>query len=298
MPAGKKKAGWESAVAGGAGAAFARTVVAPLERLRMQMIADPGKYPSMIACVSDIHAKEGIPGFWRGNSINVYRIAPQSAIGFFCKDYYKVKLGETPLGNNGKPSVLSLAVSSSLSGITMMTLTYPLDLVRTRMTTTPGIYDGLLHGCQVIAREEGLHSLFCKGLTAANMFAVPYYGTSFFVLDMMKRKFATYGREPGNERAVTPAASLPMGAAANMIGCAVAFPFQTAWKRIQVQGTGGRPIRYTGPVNCLTTIIKEEGFFGLFNGLRANLIKLAPTGAIQFWSVDIIKGWMGLSIKG
>jgi len=264
----------------------------------MQMIADPGKYPSMWACISDIYKTEGVQGLWRGNSINVYRIAPQSAIGFFCKDFYKVKFGETPLGTNGKPSVLSLAVSSAASGITMMTLTYPLDLVRTRMTTTPGVYKGLIDGCQKIAAAEGYKALFTKGLTAANMFAVPYYGTSFFVLDMMKRKYATYGRAPGNERRISPLASLPMGAAANMIGCAVAFPFQTAWKRIQVQGIGGRPIKYTGPIQCITDIIAKDGVGGLFNGLRANLIKLAPTGAIQFWAVDQIKIWMGLSIRG
>jgi len=166
------------------------------------------------------------------------------------------------------------------------------------MTTTPNLYTGLLHGCRTIAKEEGLHALFCKGLTAANLFAVPYYGTSFFVLDIMKRTYATYGRTPGNERRVSALQSLPMGAAANMIGCAVAFPFQTAWKRIQVQGFGGRPIRYTGTVQCLSLIIKEEGFFGMFNGLRANLVKLGPTGAIQFWAVDQIKVWMGLSITG
>eukprot|EP00471_Norrisiella_sphaerica_P004276 CAMPEP_0184478154 /NCGR_PEP_ID=MMETSP0113_2-20130426/261_1 /TAXON_ID=91329 /ORGANISM="Norrisiella sphaerica, Strain BC52" /LENGTH=298 /DNA_ID=CAMNT_0026855843 /DNA_START=36 /DNA_END=932 /DNA_ORIENTATION=- len=298
MPQAKKKAGWESAVAGGAGAAFSRTVIAPLERLRMQMIADPGRYSGMMECITDIYKKEGVAGLWRGNSINVYRIAPQSAIGFFCKDFYKVKLGETPLGINGKPSVLSLALSSALSGITMMTLTYPLDLVRTRMTTTPGVYTGLIDGCKKIAAAEGWYSLFTKGLTAANMFAVPYYGTSFFVLDMMKRKYASYGREPGKERPLNALVSLPMGAAANMIGCAVAFPFQTAWKRIQVQGIGGRPIKYTGTFQCISEILANEGFFGLFNGLRANLVKLAPTGAIQFWAVDQIKIWMGLSIKG
>lgn len=294
----KKKVGWESAVAGGAGAAFSRTCVAPLERLRMQMIADPGKYPSMRACITDIYSKEGIRGLWRGNSINIYRIAPQSAVGFFCKDYYKVLFGNTFLGYYGKPSILSLAVSSACSGITMMTLTYPLDLVRTRITTTPGVYKGLIHGCQKISAEEGLYALFCKGLLAANMFAVPYYGTSFFALDMMKRFYVTAGRERGNERKFDPLVSLPMGATANMIGCAVAFPFQTAWKRIQVQGIGGRPIRYSGPVMCISTIVREEGFAGLFNGLRANLVKLAPTGAIQFYAVDQLKLWMGLTIKG
>ena len=40
-------------MAGGSNA-FSRTAVAPLERTRMQMIADPGKYPAMFSCLRDI----------------------------------------------------------------------------------------------------------------------------------------------------------------------------------------------------------------------------------------------------
>ena len=43
----------------------------------VQMICDPGKYPSMWGCISGIYKAEGIPGLWRGNMINCLRIAPQ-----------------------------------------------------------------------------------------------------------------------------------------------------------------------------------------------------------------------------
>eukprot|EP00954_Amorphochlora_amoebiformis_P001072 83084-Amorphochlora_amoeboformis.AAC.2 len=128
-PPKKKNAGWESAVAGGIGAAFSRTCIAPLERLRMQMIADPGKYSGMYECISDIWKKEvrgseyylkfekaiaesqditgdrwtlawefyqRLPYCSPGRNspqMTVNALSPvthQSAIGFFCKDFYKV----------------------------------------------------------------------------------------------------------------------------------------------------------------------------------------------------------------
>ena len=42
MPEKKQAAAWQGAVAGAIGNAFSRTAIAPLERTRMQMIADPG----------------------------------------------------------------------------------------------------------------------------------------------------------------------------------------------------------------------------------------------------------------
>ena len=176
----KKKSGpapWTSAVAGGIGNAFSRTAVAPLERTRMQMIVDPGKYSGMFSCLKDILKEEGLRGYWRGNGINVMRIAPQGAIAFYAKAYFKKKLA----GPGNKPSKGQVAISSMLSGICCQTLVYPLDIIRTRLTTAPGLYKGswidlqtgVADGFRTIIREEGPRALF-KGLYPANVFAVPY----------------------------------------------------------------------------------------------------------------------------
>ena len=49
------------------------------------MIVDPGRYPSISQFIRTVLKEEGVRGFWRGNSINVMRIAPQGAIAFFAK---------------------------------------------------------------------------------------------------------------------------------------------------------------------------------------------------------------------
>lgn len=280
---------WTSAVAGALGNSFSRTAIAPLERTRVQMIADPGKYSSMGACMKDILQKEGAAGFWAGNALNVGRIAPQMAIAFFAKDFFKTLYA----GEGNKPNALQTLAASMSSGIVCQTGVYPIDLIRTRMMTSPGTYAGIGDCFKSTVAKEGPAGLF-KGLLPANMFAVPYYGTQFFVYDTLKVQYATFGRGPDEPpRPANPLIGIPLGAISSMAACCVAFPFQMAWKRLQVQGVGGRPVVYSGTFDCIKQVVVKEGVKGVYAGLIPNLVKLGPTGAISFMAIEAIKGFMG-----
>ena len=74
-----------------------------------------------------------------------------------------------------------------------------------------------------------------------------------------------------------------------MVACFVAFPFMMSWRRIQVQGTGGRPIKYAGMTDCLRQVISKEGFKGVYAGINPTLAKLLPTSALSFLAVEAIK---------
>mmetsp|Transcript_17098 Transcript_17098/g.41592 ORF Transcript_17098/g.41592 Transcript_17098/m.41592 type:complete len:492 (+) Transcript_17098:94-1569(+) len=279
---------WTSAVAGGLGNSISRTIIAPLERTRVQMIADAGRYPSMLACMQDIFKTEGVTGFWAGNALNIGRIAPQMAIAFYAKDYFKAVYA----GPGNKPTPLQTLAASMSSGICCQTGVYPIDLIRTRLMTSPGAYTGMLDCLKSTVAEEGARGLY-KGLLPANMFAVPYYGTQFFVYDMLKVQYTTFNRPADDPRPANPLIGIPLGAISSMTACFVAFPFQMAWKRLQVQGVGGRPIQYSGTIDCLRQVVAKEGVRGVYAGLVPNLIKLAPTGAISFLAVEAIKDFMG-----
>lgn len=72
---------------------------------------------------------EGVYGFFKGNGVNVARIAPFSAFEFFFYDVYKRQLfqGESS-GSFAK------LICGGLTGMTASTLTYPLDLIRTKLS--------------------------------------------------------------------------------------------------------------------------------------------------------------------
>ena len=74
-------------------------------------------------------AEEGWYGFFKGNGVNVVRIAPFSAFEFFFYEFYKTKLFAS---QNMTP--MNKLMCGALTGMTASTLTYPLDLIRTKLS--------------------------------------------------------------------------------------------------------------------------------------------------------------------
>ena len=80
-------------VAGGISAAVSKTVVAPLERVKILLqiqdahkhIAKDQQYKGVVDCFSRIYKEQGFLSFWRGNVVNVVRYFPTQALNFAFK---------------------------------------------------------------------------------------------------------------------------------------------------------------------------------------------------------------------
>lgn len=75
---------------------------------------------------------EGLYGFFKGNGVNIVRIAPFSAFEFFFYEFYKHTFF-TP-NADGQVSNMGKLICGGLTGSTASTLTYPLDLIRTKLS--------------------------------------------------------------------------------------------------------------------------------------------------------------------
>ena len=75
---------------------------------------------------------EGFYGFFKGNGVNVVRIAPFSAFEFFFYEFYKTMIFSQNEG--GQVSNMAKLFCGGLTGMTASTLTYPLDLIRTKLS--------------------------------------------------------------------------------------------------------------------------------------------------------------------
>ncbi|GJP42898.1 hypothetical protein CLOM_g2428 [Closterium sp. NIES-68] len=166
------------AIAGG----VSRTAVAPLETVRTHMMcADVGSVAangSMTRVFQWVVEKEGWAGLFRGNAINVLRVAPSKAIEMFTYETVKRALTPTPGLPPPLPFLLPLPISSiagSSAGIASTVLMYPLELVKTRLTVNPHLYRGFFHAFHRIAREEGVGALY-RGLAPSVMGVIPYSG--------------------------------------------------------------------------------------------------------------------------
>ena len=86
----------EDLVSGGLAGLVSKTMVAPLERVKLllqtqvtstQISADQ-RYSGMIDCFRRVHREQGLLSFWRGHLASVTRYFPSQAINFTLRDRY------------------------------------------------------------------------------------------------------------------------------------------------------------------------------------------------------------------
>lgn len=69
-------------------------------------------------------------------------------------------------------------------------------------------------------------------------------------------------------------------------------PFDVVKTRMQ----GSDAAKYSSTLNCLTTIIKEEGFAACYSGALARMGRVVPGQGIIFMSFETIQAWVEKSV--
>ena len=123
-------------IAGGTAGALAKSSVAPLERCKILFQTGKLHTSGIIPTLQAIIQGEGVKGLFRGNGASVLRIVPYSSIHFGLYEYYRRIVVTAMYGHrenhHGVSPVVDL-LSGSAAGATAVLVTYPLDLVRTRL---------------------------------------------------------------------------------------------------------------------------------------------------------------------
>jgi solute carrier family 25 (adenine nucleotide translocator) protein 4/5/6/31 len=72
---------------GGLSAAVSKSMVAPLERVKLLMQTRTGYYKNVWACIGTTYQQDGLLQFWRGNASNIARYFPTQALNFAFKGW-------------------------------------------------------------------------------------------------------------------------------------------------------------------------------------------------------------------
>ncbi|XP_022672713.1 calcium-binding mitochondrial carrier protein SCaMC-2-like [Varroa destructor] len=80
---------WRHLVSGGVAGMVSRTCTAPLDRTKLYLQVHGKECGSAWNCLQILKKEGGIRGLWRGNGINVMKIAPESALKFLTYDRLK-----------------------------------------------------------------------------------------------------------------------------------------------------------------------------------------------------------------
>lgn len=125
-----------SGLAGGLAGSCAKTLVAPLDRIKIlfqtsnpEFIKYRGTFGGFIDAGKRIWKTDGVMGLYQGNSVTLLRIFPYAAIKFVAYEQIRTFL----IPNDSYETAVRRFMAGSLSGLASVFFTYPLDLVRVRL---------------------------------------------------------------------------------------------------------------------------------------------------------------------
>ncbi|KAL7240025.1 hypothetical protein ACSBR2_005818 [Camellia fascicularis] len=287
-------------IAGGVAGGFAKTVVAPLERVKILFQTRRAEFHSvgLLGSFKKIARTEGVLGFYRGNGASVARIVPYAALHFMAYEQYRRWIIENFPGV-GRGPVLDL-VAGSFAGGTAVLFTYPLDLVRTKLAyqvVGPSKLNvkGLVHSDQVYRgivdcfsktyKESGIRGLY-RGVAPSLYGIFPYSGLKFYFYEEMK------GCVPEkHKKDIT--VKLVCGSVAGLLGQTFTYPLDVVRRQMQVQRlSASNSGDMKGTMESLVMIVQRQGWKQLFSGLSINYMKVVPSVAIGFTVYDVMKSYL------
>ncbi|KXS21059.1 mitochondrial carrier [Gonapodya prolifera JEL478] len=134
-----------SFLAGAISGAVSRTTVAPLERIQCLMNTQTHREfrfsRDFVDSVRAIWKQDHLRGFWRGNLVNVLRIAPSMSITFGVFEEAKRALARLEGVSIKDLSPGDRFVAGAMAGLSSMTVTYPFEVVQVRMMATINVRD-------------------------------------------------------------------------------------------------------------------------------------------------------------
>ncbi|CAL6282277.1 unnamed protein product [Bathycoccus prasinos] len=277
----KKLDGPRMVAAGGGVGVIARTASAPLDRIKLfvssasdGVVRDRRHRVHGVGKRSRKYTKRKGFVFWKGNGVNVIRVAPYART-----DFYKSKLQD----ENGKLGVKERLLAGAMAGMTGTALTHPLDTIRLRLALPNHPYKGMVNAFSVVYRTEGVRALY-KGLIPTLAGIAPYAACNFASYDVAKKMY--YGE--GANIKQDPMANLVIGGASGTFSATVCYPLDTIRRRMQMKGK-----TYNGMADAMTTIMRDEGARGFFRGWTANTMKVVPQNSIRFVAYELLKTLLG-----
>ena len=302
---------------GGAAGSVAKTITAPLSRLTIlyqvhPMVTTKEHRPkfsmTLRGGISKIVERGGVLSLWKGNGTSVLHRFPFSAINFYVYEGVMDILNgpqrlsdddEDDISNDKEVSTFSRLFAGAVAGTTACVACYPLDLVRTRLTTqleTKENYRGISDAFVKIVRNEGFIGLYA-GLVPTLMVAVPNFSISWMVYGSLK-EYALEDELFYNLRKVDTNTgeeklgfqlTLMCGAASGTLSTWVTFPFDTVRRRMQIQGQHFAPEERISATQMIRTLLKKDGIKGFYRGITPEIMKVGPMVATMFTVYEFLK---------
>ncbi|CAG8483448.1 16673_t:CDS:2 [Rhizophagus irregularis] len=267
-----------SGVAGGVAGCVAKTVIAPLDRVKILFQASnphfqkyAGTWSGAFQASKEIYTINGVRGLFQGNSATLLRILPYAAIKFVAfeqiRHLIRVRLA------------FEVRNDSRVRYVTLFKQIYHESAASHRKL----IHFPIMN--------------FYRGLNPTIIGMIPYAGVSFFthylLTEFCRTELADSTTKPSlaagkldsrGQNIKSPLktwAELTVGGLSGAIAQTVSYPLEVIRRRMQVYGAVD-PTTYVGLLQTIRTIWVTNGFKGFFVGLSIGYLKVTPMVAVSF----------------
>jgi len=316
-----------NAVAGACAGCTAKTIVAPIERVKLLIQLrgsiekiHKNKNASARRVALDVYQTQGLLAFWRGNTPNVIRQGGTAALNFMLMDSYKRAI--TPIlsytlsfPSNRSESQrirsrtrLSSFLSGGFAGGTTTTVLYPIEFLRTRLAMDMGnsietrkYPNGMRDVFFAIYKLDGLRGLY-QGYGIAVVGVILYRGLHLGGYDAVKnemlyRKQMKLGKDEMknqfDQETLTMSERFAAAQIVSIVAGTMCYPIDSVRRRLMMQA--GLPSnverKYNGSMDCFRKVAKQEGMRGFYLGIGPNVIR-SFGGALLLVGYDVFKGML------
>ncbi|XP_074604544.1 short Calcium-binding Mitochondrial Carrier [Brevipalpus obovatus] len=279
---------WKHFLAGAVAGAASRTISAPFDRMKVLLQVQGAQLENVRKCYRHMLTEGGTLSLWRGNGINVLKIAPELAFKFMFYDEIKLIIqGSTCREIN----LFDRIISGSMAGALSQTLIYPMEVLKTRLCLRrTGQYKGLIDAVQKIYRAESMKA-FYKGYLLNILGIIPYAGIDLAIYETLKSTYIT--RSSDNATQPRTAIYSVCGIISSSIGVSVVYPLALLRTRLQAQACHD-----TLPVMViLRNILESEGYLGLYRGIVATYMKVVPAVGVSYFVYEYTIMALGTSMS-
>lgn len=314
----------KDALAGAAAGAFAKSAVAPIERVKLLLqlqlslnkstestLKKSNGYSGNASQVAwKVYADQGVLAFWRGNTPNILRQGGAAGLNFLFMDWYKSAIApimtwsltlpsnRSPLKRKKRRALLSSFLSGGLAGGTVTTVLYPVEFLRTRLAMDIGhcvnsrLYpNGMRDVFMSTLRSDGVRGLY-QGYGIALSGVVVYRALHLGGYDALKTEilFRRINDVNSKSSSLTLGERFMAAQIVSILAGTICYPIDSVRRRLMMQA--GQPLEqrlYRNSIHAFWRIQMEEGIRGFYLGIGPNLMR-SLGGALLLVSYDVFKG--------
>jgi solute carrier family 25 (mitochondrial phosphate transporter), member 23/24/25/41 len=177
-----------------------------------------------------------------------------------------------------------------------VTFTYPLDIVRTRLSIQSASFSslskadagkklpGMWQTMTTMYRDEGGFRALYRGIIPTIAGVAPYVGLNFMIYESVRKYFT-----PEGSTQPSAAGKLCAGAISGALAQTCTYPLDVLRRRFQINTMSGMGYQYKSIFDAIRVIVTNEGVKGLYKGIAPNLLKVAPSMASSWLSFEMTR---------